>query len=135
MPIGRILRHHAPGWWRLTFVLCLFLPLSRPLTGQGQSELAGDVIVLFGHSHVASWDVKSLAGFRVINRGRGGDRTQDLVQRFDRDVVTNHPRAVVLWAFDNDIMDAPNHDTAAATQRAEANLLTLIEMARAHSIE
>jgi lysophospholipase L1-like esterase len=94
-----------------------------------------DVIVLLGHSHVQNWHVKSLAGFRTINRGRSGDHTQDLLERFNRDVVSNHPRAVVLWASDNDIMDAPNRDTGAATRLAEANLLKLSQMAKAHSIE
>jgi lysophospholipase L1-like esterase len=120
-----------------SFALALFLalPLSRQVVGQPGSARAEDVVVLLGHSHVQNWKVKSLAGFRTINRGRGGDRTQDLLDRFERDVVTNHPRAVVIWAFDNDVMDVPNSDKAAATQRAEANLLKLIEMAKAHSIE
>jgi lysophospholipase L1-like esterase len=94
-----------------------------------------DVIVLLGHSHVQNWPVKSLAGFRTINRGRSGDHTQDLLDRFERDVVANHPRAVVVWASDNDIMDAPNRDTAAATQLVAANLSKLIQLAKAHSIE
>jgi lysophospholipase L1-like esterase len=93
------------------------------------------VIVLLGHSHIENWDVKSLGGFRIINRGRGGDHTNDLIARFERDVVSNHPRAVVVWAFDNDVMDVPNPAKAAAIQHAEANLLKLIEMAKSHSIE
>jgi lysophospholipase L1-like esterase len=125
----------AMGWTAFSFLLLLALPLSRLIAGQQASDNGKGVIVLLGHSHVANWGVKSLAGFPVINRGRGGDRTQDLIARFERDVVPNRPRAVVIWAFDNDIMDAPNHDIAAATERAEANLLKLIELARAHSIE
>ena len=79
--------------------------------------------------------MKSLAGFRAINRGRGGDHTQDLLDRFDRDVLSDHPRAVVIWAFDNDVMDAPNRDKAAATEHAKANLMKLIETSKAHAIE
>jgi lysophospholipase L1-like esterase len=123
------------GWTAVTLGLFLALPLSRQVAGQPQPPRAEDVIVLLGHSHVQNWKVTSLAGFRTINRGRGGDHTQDLLNRFERDVVTNHPRAVVIWAFDNDIMDVPNSDKAAATQRAEGNLVKLIEMAKAHSIE
>jgi len=93
------------------------------------------VIVLFGHSHVENWKVKSLAGFRAINRGQGGDHTQDLLDRFDRDVLPDHPRAVVIWAFDNDVMDAPNRDKAAAAERAKVNLTKLIETSKAHTIE
>jgi lysophospholipase L1-like esterase len=125
----------STGWTAITFLLFLALPLSRPVAGQSRSESDAKTIVLLGHSHVANWEAKSLAGFRTINRGRGGDQTKDLLARFERDVVSVHPRAVVVWAFDNDIMDAPSHDMAAATQRAEANLLKLIDMAKAHSIE
>ena len=128
-------RMKSTGWTAIAFLLFLALPLSRPVAGQSRSDTDARPIVLLGHSHVENWDVKSLAGFRTINRGRGGDQTKDLLARFERDVVSAHPRAVVVWAFDNDIMDAPNHDIAAATQRAEGNLLKLIEMARVHSIE
>jgi lysophospholipase L1-like esterase len=117
------------------FLLFLALPLSTRGAGQNGAPNETGVIVLLGHSHVANWNVPSLAGFRTINRGRAGDHTQDLVERFERDVVPNRPRGVVVWSFDNDIMDAPNGDVAAATQRAKANLLTLIEMAKSHSIE
>jgi lysophospholipase L1-like esterase len=123
------------GWTAFAVTLFLALPLSRQVVGQpGQSQRT-DLIVLLGHSHVQNWKIDSLAGFRTINRGRGGDHTQDLLNRFDRDVVANRPRAVVIWAFDNDVMDVPNSDKAAATQRAEANLLKLVDMAKAHSIE
>lgn len=125
----------STGWTAISFLLFLALPLSRPAAGQSRLDSDANTIVLLGHSHVANWDVKSLAGFRAINRGRGGDQTKDLLARFERDVVPVHPRAVVFWAFDNDIMDAPQHDVVSATQRAEANLLKLVDMARAHSIE
>jgi lysophospholipase L1-like esterase len=123
------------GWTSLAFVLFLALPLSREVVAQPGSARGADVIVLFGHSHVENWKVTSLAGFRTINRGRGGDRTQDLLDRFERDVVSSHPRAVVIWAFDNDVMDVPNRYEAAAMQHAEANLVKLIGMAKARSIE
>src|SRR5262245_22982326 len=122
------------GWAALGLALFLALPLSRQVVGQPGQAQTMDLIVLLGHSHVQNWKVESLAGFRTINRGRGGDHTQDLLNRFDRDVVASRPRAVLIWAFDNDVMDVPNNDKAAATQRAEANLLKLIEMAQAHSI-
>ena len=123
------------SWTALVFALFLALPLSRQAAGQPVSGGGTGVIVLFGHSHVENWNVKSLAGFRAINRGRGGDHTQDLLDRFDRDVLSDHPRAVVIWAFDNDVMDAPNRDKAAATELAKANLMKLIETSKAHAIE
>ena len=123
------------SWTALVFALFLALRLSRQVAGQPVSGGGTDVIVLFGHSHVENWKVKSLAGFRAINRGQGGDHTQDLLDRFDRDVLPDHPRAVVIWAFDNDVMDAPNRDKAAAAERAKVNLTKLIETSKAHAIE
>jgi lysophospholipase L1-like esterase len=122
-------------WTAVVFALFLALPLSRQVAGQHLSRGGTDPIVLFGHSHVENWKVKSLGGFRAINRGRGGDHTQDLLDRFDRDVLSDHPRAIVIWAFDNDVMDVPNPDKAAATEHAKENLLKLIEKAKAHSIQ
>lgn len=124
-----------PTWAVFALWLFLALPLSTLVAGQQRSAAGTDVIVLLGHSHVANWNVTSLAGFRTINRGRPGDHTKDLIERFERDVVSSRPRAVVVWSLDNDIMDAPNGHDAAATQVAKANLLKLIEMAKAHSIE
>jgi len=122
------------GWTGLVLALFLALPLSRQVAGQPVSGGGTDVIVLFGHSHIENWKVKSLAGFQAINRGRGGDHTQDLLDRFDRDVLSHHPRAVVIWAFDNDVMDVPNRDKAVATEHAKANLTKLIETTEAHAI-
>jgi lysophospholipase L1-like esterase len=121
-------------WTACFCLLVLALPLSRRVAGQVGSAAVSDVIVLLGHSHVQNWPVKSLAGFQIINRGRSGDHTQDLLKRFERDVASIHPRAVVVWASDNDIMDAPNHDTATATRLAEANLSKLIQLAKARAI-
>lgn len=123
------------GRTALVFALFLALPLSRQSAGQQMHGGRTDVIVLLGHSHVENWKVKSLAGFRTINRGRGGDHTGDLLERFDRDVLSDHPRAVIIWAFDNDVIDAPNPDKAAATERAKTNLMKLIETSRSHAIE
>ena len=114
-------------------LLFLALPLSKP--SRDVPPTGPDVIVLLGHSHIEHWEVKSLGGFRIINRGHGGDHTTDLLARFERDVVPIHPRAVVLWAFDNDLMDADRRDIASATRYAETNLLKLVDMAEAHSIQ
>jgi len=134
--IGAKLDRMIPTRWiAVVFAMFLALPLSRQVAGQHPSGGGTDRIVLFGHSHVENWKVKSLAGFRAINRGRGGDHTQDLLDRFDRDVLSDHPRAMVIWAFDNDVMDVPNPDKAAATEHAKTNLMKLIERAKAHAIE
>jgi lysophospholipase L1-like esterase len=125
----------STGWTALLFALFLALPLPRQVAGQPVSGRGTAVIVLLGHSHVENWKVESLAGFRAINRGRGGDHTQDLLNRFDRDVLSHHPRAVVIWAFDNDVMDVPNRDKAMATEHAKANVMKLIEKSKAHAIE
>jgi hypothetical protein len=95
------------SWKASLFALFLALPLSRQVAGQPVSAEGQMRSSFSGTRIVQNWKVKSLAGFRAINRGRGGDHTQDLLDRFDRDVLSDHPRAVVIWAFDNDVMDAP----------------------------
>jgi lysophospholipase L1-like esterase len=67
-------------------------------------------IVIFGASYVDGWGSPELPGYKqVINRGVGGQRTDDLLKRFNRDVIATHPDAVLIWGYANNITKArPN---------------------------
>jgi len=63
--------------------------------------------LFIGSSSIEHW--KSLAadfpGIAVINRGFGGSELPDSTYYVDRIVTPYHPRAVVLYAGDNDLQD------------------------------
>ena len=111
------------------------------MTGLGLREInspaASDArpIVLLGASYLASWPLADVAGCPVVNRGIPGDRTQQYLDRFERDVVALQPRAVIIWGVDNDVIRAPRGRTAEACWCVERNLEALVRLGRVHGIE
>jgi lysophospholipase L1-like esterase len=103
------------------------------LDADGAAEPAP--VVLLGASYMAAWTLQAVGGRRVVNVSIPGSQTHEYVARFDADVAALGPRAVVIWGIDNDIIRAPQGQTAEACRRVEANLAALIEMARARGIE
>lgn len=76
-------------------------------------------IVFVGSSSIRAW--KTLAvdfpGYPVINRGFGGSTLPDVNEYFDRLVVALQPRAVVLYAGDNDLAGGRTVDQVEADFR------------------
>jgi lysophospholipase L1-like esterase len=66
-------------------------------------EAAPGGIVFVGSSSVRLWDLAgSWPGSDMVNRGFGGSLLSDTVHFFDRLVTPLRPRAVVVYAGDND---------------------------------
>ena len=68
---------------------------------------AKNLILFIGSSSFTFWSTleQDMAPLPVINRGFGGSRMRDMVQYLDRIVLPYHPRAIVLFAGANDIVD------------------------------
>lgn len=61
-------------------------------------------IVFIGSSSIRRWDLKkSFPDLPVVNRGFGGSVIADSIRYFDRIVTPLKPKAIVLYAGDNDI--------------------------------
>lgn len=62
-------------------------------------------IVFTGSSSIRSWHTlaRDMAPFTVINRGFGGATIADVNVNFDRVITPYRPRAIVLYAGENDI--------------------------------
>jgi acyl-CoA thioesterase I len=67
-------------------------PLEAPPEGEGDAT-----------SQYAHWLMRSRRDWRVLNRGVNGERADEIRARFDRDVLSASPRAVVIIAGVNDI--------------------------------
>jgi lysophospholipase L1-like esterase len=94
-------------------------------------------VVLFGDSDVERWPMPAIGDVTIINRGHSGDHVSELLARFDRDVVAERPRAVLIWGFDNDVVDARDRNldapgVLAAVQRAYTEM---VERAERNGIE
>jgi lysophospholipase L1-like esterase len=67
-------------------------PLESPPAGSGDET-----------SQYAFWLMKAHPQWVVLNRGINGQRSDEILARFERDVVQNGPAAVVIIAGVNDI--------------------------------
>ncbi|WP_426701470.1 SGNH/GDSL hydrolase family protein [Rhodanobacter sp. Col0626] len=86
-----------------------------------------DSVLFIGSSSIRFW--KSLAtdfpAVRTINRGFGGSEIADATFFADRIVAPYHPRAIVMYAGDNDLQNGDNptqvrDDFAAFVRKARA---------------
>ena len=83
-------------------------------------ERAGTVpdrpIVFYGSSSIRLWDTlaRDFAGLPVVNRGFGGSTLEECVKLLDRLVTPMKPRAIVLYAGDNDLDQGASPETVLA---------------------
>lgn len=91
-------------------------------------------VVLLGASYAAGLPLTSVGDTRLINRGVAGQESSDILERFDRDVVPESPRAVILWGFINDIVRTPEGQMDETIERIRANYTRLIARAREQGI-
>ena len=99
---------------RLQFALVLLTFL-----GGGALSMAADepLLVITGASYAADWKSPQLPGYTVVNKGKGGDETKQVLARFDADVLALKPAAVLIWGHINNYHRAPGGDLEAAKSR------------------
>ena len=73
-------------------------------------------VVFVGSSTVRAWETLAadLPGQPVLNRGFGGCHLSDVNHHFDRVVAVYRPRAIVLYAGDNDLVEGKTAGQVAA---------------------
>lgn len=98
-------------------------------------------IVLMGDSITFHWqpeDRPAPAGWQVIDRGVVGQNTDQMVLRFEDDVVALNPAAVVLGGGSNDArvyVGPPANAREAVVARIGRNVTAMADMAEAHRIK
>jgi lysophospholipase L1-like esterase len=88
------------------------------------------VLVIFGASYAADWKQPALPGYTVVNRGKGGDATDQMLARFDRDVVAAQPHSVLIWGHINNLHRAPADGLPAAQERIKSDYREMVARAR-----
>jgi lysophospholipase L1-like esterase len=112
------------------FVAFVFCALAVPTV----SAAPGDpVLVIAGASYSKDWKAPPFPGYRVVNTGKGGDETQQVLARFG-EVLAAKPSAVILWGHINNIHRAPAGQMEAAKERARANYREMVAIAKANGI-
>jgi uncharacterized SAM-binding protein YcdF (DUF218 family)/lysophospholipase L1-like esterase len=91
-------------------------------------------VVILGASYAAGW-MPAIPGVQVVNKGITGQQTFELRDRFDRDVVAEKPRAVIIWGFINDVFRADRAKVGESLQRARTSIEAMVAAARANGIE
>ena len=123
----------------LVFLWCL---LSAPGQAQAQqpeldrSSTGPPTIVIFGASYAQQWGTPNLPGYsRVINRGVGGQETEDMLKRFNRDVIAARPDAVLIWGHANNIVKARPRELRINKAIIEPHYERMIDAAQRAGIE
>ncbi len=77
-------------------------------------------VLFIGSSSIRKWTTlaKDFPGVPIINRGFGGSELADSVFYADRIAIPYHPRAVILYAGDNDIAAGKSPEAVAADFKA-----------------
>lgn len=86
-------------------------------------------VVFIGDSITNHWSDTSALAAGSVNAGVGGERSTDMLKRFDSDVIARNPAVVVILAGTNDIYKDPSPSPAAVftmTQKAQAARIRVI---------
>jgi hypothetical protein len=128
LPLSRV------GWRLSTLVLLVLAGSLAPLSAKpadwakeidaltasdaAQPPPAG-AVVFVGSSSIRFWEslAADFPAFTVIRRGFGGSEMADTVYYADRLVLPYHPRAVVVYAGENDLWDGKTPEQVAADFR------------------
>lgn len=92
-------------------------------------------VVFLGASTTEYWGLAepNMFGGNVVNRGIGGQTTQQLLLRFSQDVLSLQPRVLHLMASSNDIL-AVSNPGGVTLETVQQAIDTMVTLARNHKI-
>lgn len=78
-----------------------------------------NAVLFVGSSSIRLWENlrRSFPKIKVINRGFGGSRLEDVVHYFDQIVAPYQPKTIVLYAGENDVNEGVAPETVAENYR------------------
>lgn len=103
----------------------------RPQWAQDVAKDQGAVVFL-GDSITQGWGAdfkQAFPGLKLANRGIGGDTTRGMLLRLQEDVLTLHPKAVVLLMGTNDI------EVGVSAEAIGRNFQKIVAALKAHDVK
>lgn len=94
-----------------------------------------NMVVIIGASYVRAWPIQELDGKKVLNKGVDGQQSFEMLQRFEKDVISVNPSAVIIWGFINDIHRTQAEYINSAMARARQSIEEMVRMAKQHGIQ
>lgn len=91
--------------------------------------------VVIGASYALGWGEPEAEGWTFINRGVSGDETSGMLGRFEKDVLSETPDAVLIWGFINDIFRSERSLMEEKLVQSKQNLTEMIRIARGAGIQ
>lgn len=88
-------------------------------------------LVIIGASYAGGWKPqKPVAGYQIVNKGVSGQQSFEMLARFETDVVSIKPDAVIIWGFINDVFRNDRDRIDQTLKRARESLAAMVESAR-----
>lgn len=91
-------------------------------------------IVIIGASFAQGWNPGGIAGLIVVNKGVGGERSFEIHSRFEKDVISLNPKAVIIWGFINDIFGTRREEIKTSLAKIRENYKEMIRLAQDNGI-
>ena len=83
------------------------LGLKYSAFGPDQGDLSSAAVLFFGDSRAQQWPAPRIQGFHFINRGVGGQTTEQIRGRISAHLTALSPRVVVIQGGINDLTSIP----------------------------
>lgn len=134
------MRIHPAGLRNLAPLLLLLLAFATLIAPAQAQPSAADTmtdtrhLLIIGASYAGEWGQPELPGYRVTNKGVGGEESWQVAERFERDALGEKPDVVLIWGHINDITRTTPDQYASAVERAKDSYRRMLAQARAAGV-
>jgi len=101
----------------------------------GEASVRTRSIVIIGASYARGWTGFSPRNSKILNKGVNGEQSFEMLARFRKDVVDEHPDVVIIWGFINDIFRSSREKIDPTLERTRGSIVEMVDLARANGIK
>jgi len=122
------------------FIVSSFLAVSASLTPHfSQAQTTKPMsdskhLLIIGASYAGNWGQPELPGYRITNKGVGGEESWQVAARFEADALALKPDVILIWGHINDITRSSPDKYDFVKQRAIKSYEEMLVKARAANI-
>jgi lysophospholipase L1-like esterase len=91
-------------------------------------------LLIIGASYAGEWGQPDLPGYRITNKGVGGEESWQVAARFEKDAIAAKPDVILIWGHINDISRSSPDKYEATKQRAIQSYQQMLAQAKAAQI-